>query len=130
MFSGIYLGEIARNVITSLIDHSPPLLFNGYSSFAFDAHYGFDAQYMAQIDACTSLEEVKQALLNVPGFEIETVTDNDASIVKWVCGQVGTRGAKLAGCSIAASLIHQGYARLGGGLSAGKDKLVVAAEGK
>jgi hexokinase len=127
MTSAMYLGEIVRNVITSLIDYSPPLLFGGRSSRTFNTPYGLDAEQTAMIHSSTSLEDIKQVLAQL-GFDADAVTDQDARIVKSVCAVVGKRAARLAGCSIAAALIMQGRARLEGGISG--DKVVIAAEGK
>ena len=38
----MYLGEITRNVILSLVDASPPLLFTGLSTPTLNTQYGID----------------------------------------------------------------------------------------
>ncbi|GBE79133.1 Glucokinase [Sparassis crispa] len=49
--SGMYLGEITRNVLLSLIDAAPrPLLFNGKSSDVLNAHYGLDTAVMSEVE--------------------------------------------------------------------------------
>ncbi|KAH9853885.1 hexokinase [Lenzites betulinus] len=49
--SGMYLGEITRNVLLSLLDAAPkPLLFNGRSSKQLNSHYGFDTAYMSEVE--------------------------------------------------------------------------------
>jgi hypothetical protein len=49
--SGMYLGEIVRNVIVSLIDASPkPLLFNGKSTPIINKHYGVDTSFMSSVE--------------------------------------------------------------------------------
>jgi hexokinase len=40
MVSGMYLGEVTRNVLLHLVDSQ--VLFDGYSSKALNAHYGLD----------------------------------------------------------------------------------------
>jgi hexokinase len=48
----MYLGEITRNIFLSLIDAAPkPLLFNGASSSALNAHYGIDTAIMSDVEA-------------------------------------------------------------------------------
>jgi len=132
LISAMYIGEIARNIITFLIDHSPPLLFDGFSPPMLNVQYGFDAEYMSDIEAAHSLDGVKQVLVDRLDFPFQAVSDQDAEIVKWVCIQVATRAAKLSACAIAAILVHCGYAQLGSGLSPPKDetKVVVGVEGK
>ncbi|KAG6849636.1 hypothetical protein H0H93_006759 [Arthromyces matolae] len=49
--SGMYLGEITRNILVSLIDASPkPLLFNGKSTPVLNKHYGLDTSIMSDIE--------------------------------------------------------------------------------
>lgn len=47
----MYLGEITRNVLLSLIDASPrPVLFGGKSSHVLNAHYGLDTAVMSDVE--------------------------------------------------------------------------------
>ncbi|TFK83345.1 hypothetical protein K466DRAFT_665894 [Polyporus arcularius HHB13444] len=49
--SGMYLGEILRNILLSLIDAAPkPLLFNGRSSGPLNTHYGLDTAVMSEVE--------------------------------------------------------------------------------
>lgn len=49
--SGMYLGEVTRNVILSLIDAAPkPILFGGKSSDVLNKHYGLDTAVMSEIE--------------------------------------------------------------------------------
>jgi len=49
--SGMYLGEITRNILLSLVDAAPkPLLFNGRSSDELNRHYGLDTSVMSEIE--------------------------------------------------------------------------------
>ncbi|KAG6830614.1 hypothetical protein H0H92_015706 [Tricholoma furcatifolium] len=49
--SGMYLGEITRNILISLIDASPrSLLFNGKSTPLLNKHYGLDTSVMSDIE--------------------------------------------------------------------------------
>ncbi|THH01755.1 hypothetical protein EW026_g995 [Hermanssonia centrifuga] len=49
--SGMYLGEITRNVLLSLIDAAPhPLLFNGRSSAQLNGHYGLDTAIISEVE--------------------------------------------------------------------------------
>lgn len=50
--SGMYLGEIVRNILLTLIDTAPiSLLFEGYSSAELNAHYGIDTAIMSEVEA-------------------------------------------------------------------------------
>ncbi|KAI8984992.1 hexokinase [Trametes punicea] len=49
--SGMYLGEITRNILLALIDAAPkPLLFNGRSSGPLNTHYGLDTAVMSEVE--------------------------------------------------------------------------------
>ncbi|CCM04017.1 uncharacterized protein FIBRA_06174 [Fibroporia radiculosa] len=49
--SGMYLGEITRNILLSLIDASPrPLLFDGSSSAPLNTHYGLDTAIISEVE--------------------------------------------------------------------------------
>ncbi|KAI9281432.1 hexokinase-domain-containing protein [Umbelopsis sp. AD052] len=99
MISGMYLGEIARNVLLELVDRT--LLFEGYSSKELNSQWGFETTYMSTIEADQgdSLKETHRVLsssLNIP-----KVSEVDCRIVKRVCDLVGTRAARLAAAAIA-----------------------------
>lgn len=54
----MYLGEITRNILLSLIDSAPhPILFAGKASKVMNTHYGFDTEYMSLIEAAWESEE-------------------------------------------------------------------------
>ncbi|KAH9942994.1 hexokinase [Epithele typhae] len=49
--SGMYLGEITRNVLLSFVDAAPrPLLFNGRTSKQLNTHYGLDTAVMSEVE--------------------------------------------------------------------------------
>ncbi|CAK5262682.1 unnamed protein product [Mycena citricolor] len=50
MISGMYLGEITRHVLLSLVDASPKsLLFNGKATSSMNAQWGFDTSVMSGV---------------------------------------------------------------------------------
>ncbi|TDL29783.1 hypothetical protein BD410DRAFT_780272 [Rickenella mellea] len=127
--SGMYLGEITRNLLLSLIDSAPPVLFKGNSTPVLNSHYGFDTAFMSDIEAATSVKDIKAVIVQNLGFEDDQVSDQDAEIVRWACELVATRAAKLSGCAVAAVAIQTGHARLGGGFSKDDSKLAVGVDG-
>lgn len=55
--SGMYLGEVTRNILLSLIDASPkPILFGGIASKLMNTHYGFDTEFMSLIEGAWESE--------------------------------------------------------------------------
>jgi hexokinase len=51
MISGMYLGEITRNVLLSLVDAAPKsLLFDGKTTAALNAQWGFDTSVMSGVE--------------------------------------------------------------------------------
>ncbi|KAL5530258.1 hypothetical protein ACEPAF_6515 [Sanghuangporus sanghuang] len=127
--SGMYLGEIARNVLLSLIDAVPPILFSGLSTPILNRQYGFDTSYMSDIEGAQSLEGIKDVLVDKVGFTRELISNRDAEIVRWICKLVATRAARLSGCAVAAVLVQTGRATLGGGSVSDEDKFAVGVDG-
>lgn len=51
LISGMYLGEILRLVVLSLVDAVPePLLFKGKSTTSLNDHYGIDTAFMSHVE--------------------------------------------------------------------------------
>ncbi|KAJ7087206.1 hypothetical protein B0H15DRAFT_931230 [Mycena belliarum] len=51
MISGMYLGEITRNILLSLVDAAPQsLLFGGKTTTALNAQWGFDTSVMSGVE--------------------------------------------------------------------------------
>ncbi|GBB98726.1 hypothetical protein RclHR1_03300006 [Rhizophagus clarus] len=104
LISGMYLGEITRNVLLNLIDRT--LLFNGYSSKDLNNQYFFETEYMSNIesDDTSTLEKTKRILeesLNLP-----STTLTDRQIVKRICQMVGLRAARLSSAALSAVISH------------------------
>lgn len=58
----MYLGEITRNILLSLIDAAPrPLLFNGKSSEPLNTHYGLDTAVMSEVEEAWESGRAEQA---------------------------------------------------------------------
>lgn len=143
MVSGMYIGEVVRNVLLSLIDRN--ILFDGHSSTIFNTHYGMDTALMSAIEAHpvsayseehveadqwrTSLEGTKKVLIEMLGIKEEHISQQDCLVVRRVCEIVGTRGARLSAVAIAAVLIQTGHDKQKGdslpNLNAGVDGSLV-----
>jgi len=100
MISGLYLGEIVRQVIVDLIQRR--ILFGGISSPEIETPYKFETAYMSRIerDHTTDLIDTKlvlQEILNIP-----YPAPRDRRIVRRICELVATRAARLAAVGVAA----------------------------
>lgn len=104
MVSGMYLGEIVRNILLHFIDRS--ILFQGHATEILNSHYGFDTASVSAIEIAKTNEEVKQVILRDLGVKEELVSESDIELVKWACKAVSTRAAQLAACAIAAVVYH------------------------
>jgi hexokinase len=104
LISGMYLGEIARNVLVSLIDRT--LLFNGLSSPDLNKQWAFETAYMSTIesDATKDLSDTQHVLESILGLPMTTLVDRQ--IVKKVCEFVGVRAARVSAAGIGAVLSH------------------------
>src|SRR5882762_1975678 len=70
--SGMYLGEITRNILLALIDAAPrPILFDGKSTEVINTHYGLDSAVMSHIEDAwgTSKEPTTSESLSSPEWE-------------------------------------------------------------
>lgn len=125
----MYLGEIARNVILSLIDASPkPLLFGGRSTSSLNKQWGLDTAVLSEIEeawegiggfasgkttmAEDKLVQVRDVIVQRLGFtHVTHVSLADADVIRQICCLVVTRAARLSACAIAAILVQTGRAR-------------------
>jgi hexokinase len=128
--SGMYLGEITRNVLLHLIDAFPPVLFDGFSTPQLNAHYGFDTALMSDVQSAKTSGEIRKILVDHLGFKPEIISDDDTDVVRWACQMVATRAAKLSGTAVAAVLVQTGHAQIGGGSPAGIKALQVGVDGR
>lgn len=110
--SGMYLGEIARQVLASLVDAVPPILFGGKGTPVLNAHYGLDTSFMSNIETAwddnddhtlpslsafdpeqlhpqvrVKLDRIRQVIVEDLAFQSEQVTLKDAtvSVASLVC---------------------------------------------
>ncbi|EKM80237.1 hypothetical protein AGABI1DRAFT_57808 [Agaricus bisporus var. burnettii JB137-S8] len=137
--SGMYLGEIARGIITALIDSSPkPLLFSGQSTPVINKHYGIDTSFISAVESAWLGGDTRSDTIDLPfteldnnahsagvkarltavrgtivkdlGLKEDQVSLKDAAIIRWLCGLVARRAAHLSGVAVAAVLIQTGRA--------------------
>ncbi|ORX67019.1 hypothetical protein DL89DRAFT_269465 [Linderina pennispora] len=103
MISGLFLGEVTRNALLSLVDQR--LLFGGRSSDIVNKSYTFDTAYMSEIvaDESAELDTVRTVLEST--LDIPTTTLLDRKIVKNVCVMIGTRGVRLSAAAMSAVLL-------------------------
>lgn len=129
MVSGMYMGEVVRNVLLSLIERG--LLFSGHSSEALNTHYGFDTALMSSIEEhpsssytshshsglahgshkewAKSIIETRKVLTSSLGIKDEHISDADCLVVRRASELVGTRGARLSAVAIAAVIKQVGW---------------------
>lgn len=112
MISGMYLGEIARNVLTDMIDRELLLKRDENTSLAWSKeisrHWSFETAFMSNIEADDSkdFENTKEILDT--NLNLHDVTTTEAKFIKKICELVGKRAARLAAASIAAIVLHTG----------------------
>ncbi|XP_060498538.1 hexokinase HKDC1 [Panthera onca] len=97
MTSGMYLGEIVRQILIDLTKHG--LLFRGQISERLRTRGIFETKFLSQI------ESDRLALLQVRGILQQLGLDStceDSIVVKEVCGAVSRRAAQLYGAGLAA----------------------------
>ncbi|KAF8313046.1 hypothetical protein DL93DRAFT_2059334 [Clavulina sp. PMI_390] len=102
--SGMYQGEVTRNLLLYLIDNN--IILKGYSTPQLNSHYGFDTALMSELET----EEPRtpefytraRKVFTDIGFKDAQVSDIDCDIARWACEVVATRAARLSAVGIAA----------------------------
>ncbi|XP_062375461.1 hexokinase-1-like [Sardina pilchardus] len=97
MCSGMYLGEIVRNILIDLTKRG--FLFRGQISETLKTRGIFETKYLSQIESDRlALLQVRSILQHL-GLDS---TCDDSIIVKEVCGTVSRRAAQICGAGMAA----------------------------
>uniref|UniRef100_A0A8C0VGX0 hexokinase n=1 Tax=Cyanistes caeruleus TaxID=156563 RepID=A0A8C0VGX0_CYACU len=97
MTSGMYLGEIVRQILIDLTKQG--LLFRGHVSESLRKRGIFETKFLSQIESDRlALLQVRRILQQL-GLDS---TCDDSIIVKEVCGVVSRRAARLCGAGLAA----------------------------
>lgn len=97
MISGMYLGEIVRNILISFTKRG--LLFRGRISERLKTRGIFETKFLSQIESDRLALLQVRAILHHLGLES---TCDDSIIVKEVCTVVARRAAQLCGAGLAA----------------------------
>ncbi|BEI99192.1 hypothetical protein CcaverHIS631_0402350 [Cutaneotrichosporon cavernicola] len=100
MVSGMYLGEITRNILLHLIDSN--VLFGGYSTDVLNEHYGFDTSFVSAVEGAKTDEDVITAITDILKVKRKYVEPRDVELVRWATKLVAHRAAFLAATAIAA----------------------------
>ncbi|KAL0083978.1 hexokinase-domain-containing protein [Phycomyces blakesleeanus] len=113
MISGMYLGEIVRNVLVDMIDRE--LLFSPKGTFnpnvwskEISTMWAFETSFMSKIeeDDTENLSQTKEVLDT--SLNLSNVSVVECRIVKKVSELVGKRAARLAATAIAGIVSHCG----------------------
>ncbi|CAG09720.1 unnamed protein product, partial [Tetraodon nigroviridis] len=98
MISGMYLGEIVRNVLMHFTDRG--LLFRGKLSERLKMRGIFATKFLAQIESDRLAMRQVRSILQHLGLTNSTC--DDSVLVKEVCSVVSRRAAQLCGAGLAA----------------------------
>ncbi|KAG2228655.1 hypothetical protein INT48_003161 [Thamnidium elegans] len=117
MISGMYLGEISRNVLTDMIDRELLLKRDEHTSIAWSKdisrHWSFETAFMSNIEADNSKDFTNTKEILDTNLNLHDITTTEAKFIKKICELVGKRAARLAAASIAAIVEHTGVAEKG-----------------
>ncbi|KZT07433.1 actin-like ATPase domain-containing protein [Laetiporus sulphureus 93-53] len=154
--SGMYLGEITRNILLSFIDAMlKPLLFNGNSSEPLNTHYGLNTAVMSEVESTWELGRTDAAKVNsanghVPNWQSIHFTDAKAlgkDDIAWLecirkiviqrlqvldLENMSLRDAvivRLSRTAVTVVLMQTGNAKLRGGVQALKENLIIGVDG-
>lgn len=121
MVSGMYLGELVRNILLHLIDNL--VLFDGHSTEVLNTHYGFDTSFVSAVEGTEDKEKVRSVIHEQLKVDNDLIKDQDVQLVQWACKSIATRASSLAACAIAAVVLHTHA------LEEKKDKIDVGIDG-
>lgn len=95
--SGIYLGEIVRQILLDLMDKQ--LIFKGQKSNAIREPWTFDTRYMLQIEA-EMPGQYRATDMVLHRLGITTNNQKDLACVRYVCNIIAKRSAMLMACGL------------------------------
>ena len=98
MVSGMYLGEVARLVLSDLIGKK--LLLCGRRDVIFNKRGLFKTEYMSYVEGDRSLR-LKRTRILLKKLGIDKCGFEDAMAIKIVCGYVSNRAARISAACIA-----------------------------
>ncbi|KAK3889281.1 hypothetical protein Pcinc_006705 [Petrolisthes cinctipes] len=101
MISGMYMGEIARQVLVHLV--SQGLLFGGYSSDILLEKGSFFTKYISEIES-DKVGDYNNCRNILEELGFNDATDADCANVRYVCTCVSRRAAYLAAAGVAVLL--------------------------
>ncbi|KAJ3019810.1 hexokinase A [Thoreauomyces humboldtii] len=99
MLSGLYLGELTRQIIIDLI--STGHLFSGRRCPALETEHSFETELLSRIERDHSLELTDTRSIFEDLFSVTKTSLADRRLVKRICELVGTRAARLAAVGVA-----------------------------
>lgn len=119
LISGMYLGEILRNMLVHFIDCD--LLFSGDSTKTLNTHYGIDTSFLSFVEDAIKPQAsespsssspssvnkvVKDLMVRDLGLKSESISESDIELVKWSVQAVGFRAAQMSACAVACIVQH------------------------
>lgn len=105
MISGMYMGEVARQVLCRLVDQG--LLFDGKGGEVLHEKGSFYTKYISEIES-DKAGDWNNARSILEELGIDFATDADCANVRHVCECVSRRAAYLAGAGVALLLNRMG----------------------
>ncbi|KAK4320248.1 hypothetical protein Pmani_008859 [Petrolisthes manimaculis] len=103
MISGMYMGEIARQVLVHLV--SQGLLFGGYTSDILLEKGSFFSKYISKIES-DKVGDYNNCRNILEELGFNDATDADCANVRYVCTCVSRRAAYLVAAGVAVLLNH------------------------
>ncbi|XP_043209946.1 hexokinase type 2-like isoform X3 [Amphibalanus amphitrite] len=101
MISGMYLGEVARQLVQKLTKQG--LLFGGQGSDALFERGGFFTKYITEVES-DAPGDYTNCRMVLEELGIEHATDEDCENLRYVCEVVSRRAAFLVGTGLAVLL--------------------------
>ncbi|XP_076053337.1 hexokinase A isoform X2 [Oratosquilla oratoria] len=101
MISGMYMGEIVRQVLIQLV--ADGLLFDGQGSDILDEKGSFFTKYISEIES-DKIGDFSNCRMILEELGLGHATDADCANVRYICESVSRRAAHLAASGVAVLL--------------------------
>ncbi|KAI8145484.1 hypothetical protein BJV82DRAFT_666732 [Fennellomyces sp. T-0311] len=129
MTTGMYLGEITRQILVDLVDREILSFQTDDEECLLRTPYHFDTSYMYVCEADDDWENLEDTRVVLEEMcKVSETTQADREIVKKVCELVGQRAAMLLGANIASVVRHM--VERGIGLDRSGDGFAIAISGE
>ncbi|XP_030571726.1 hexokinase type 2-like [Drosophila novamexicana] len=95
--SGVYLGEIVRQIVLDLMRKD--VIFKGLMSQAIQTEWKFESRFLTEIES-EPLGQYRSTAMVLNNLGIRTCNEKDLACLRYICETVTRRSAQLVACGL------------------------------